>query len=210
MNAHRSVAALLGLALLAATGCAERMRDPTAPSPKFAGTSFYESGTDLFIGVDLRAAWIGGPRNMLPVYLVMMKQEGPGFLDFGRESFVLEFPDKSRTALATFEDWDKNYRRSRPDAQVTTTYLETINGRFPQPPYEWQRMDFFPLRGSGIFPREDFEIRARQLWHGYLYFPLPDEAPAGGRYKLLATPNNADVTYVVDFPPFGDDKESQR
>ena len=59
--------------------------------------------------------------------------------------------------------------------------------------------------GTG-FPREDFEIRRGQIGIGWLYFPLPDDAPREGRYQLLVQPSAVDTVFVLDFPPFAEDR----
>ena len=47
---------------------------------------------------------------------------------------------------------------------------------------------------------------------GYVYvgldhFALPDDAPREGRYQLLVEPGgDVDTVYVLDFPPFKDDR----
>jgi hypothetical protein len=197
--------ALLALALLG--GCASRqtMTTPGEPSPKWAGTSYYEEGELLFLSVDVRAARIGGPRNLLPLYFVAVKHRGSDFLELGRESFVLEFPDKTLVPLASYEEYENDYGRGRADARVVELYLDTINGRFPRPPYSWLPLDFFPLRASGTFPRDKVAIRARDLVHGFLYFPLPEDPPLDRRYTLLLSPLDSEVTYVLDFPPYKED-----
>jgi hypothetical protein len=206
-----AICALVTLAV-GGFGCGGRqvVTSPDDPSPKFAGTSYYEEGEVLFVSVDLRAARIGGPQNMLPLYAVIVKHIGNEQLYFGREGFVLELPDRSRIPLASYDEFNNDYGRSQADRRALGQYLDTINSKFPEPPYSWLELDFFPPRGSGIFPRETVDIRARQLVHGFLYFRLPEALPLGGRYKLLITPQQGDATYVVDFPPFENDKRSRR
>jgi len=203
-----TVALCAAVVLLA--GCVGRhtMTDPSAPSTKWAGTSYYEEGALLFVSVDVRAARLAGPRDLLPLYFVIVKHKGSDFLELGRESFVLELPDGTREPLATYEQYEDNYLRERADARAVAEYLDTIAGRFPQPPYSWLSLDFFPQRASGIFPRDEIDLRARVLIHGYLYFPLPPDPPLDQRYRLLVTPLGSETTYVVDFPPFAEDERS--
>jgi len=192
------------------TGCAgkEVITSPEAPSSKFTGTSYFESGREMFISVDVRAARLGKPRNMLPLYGVLVRLKGNDPIFFGRESFVLELPDRSRVPLVAYDEFADDYSRSQADRRALGSFLDSIRGKFPEPPYSWLSLDFFPRRGSSVFPREAVDLRAQQLTHGYLYFRLPDDPPLDGRYQLLITPQRSDTTYVINFSPFKEDRKS--
>jgi hypothetical protein len=206
-----AVVAVLAVATLAVvTGCSGKglITSPEQPSPSFTGTSYYQSGKELFFGIDVRAARIGGPRTMLPLYLTIVRLEGDAPIYFGRESFVLELPDRSRVPLADYDEFSHDYDRSRADLRAVGTFIDALAGKFPEPPYSWLPLDFFPPRGSGTFPRETIDLRAQQLTHGFVYFRLPEEPPLDARYKLLVTPQRSETTFVIDFPPFRkDDKK---
>ncbi len=196
---------LVAVAILLASGCVRQAqpRRPDDPSRKLTGTSYFESGRDLFIGVDVRAARVGGPENLLPLLVTVVKQSGePARMDVGRESFVLQLPDNRRRPLATYGEYENDYRRGRVDQRLSDVYLTSLTTRFPDPPFSWLPLDFFPLRASGTFPRESVDLRVNQLTHGYLYFAMPGDAPDEGRYNLLFTPLGSETTYVVNFSPY--------
>jgi len=205
---RRRFSSALFLGLLLFSGCAgkELITSPDEASPKFSGTSYYQAGRELFFDVEVRPARIGGPRSMLPLYLTIVRLQGDTPIHFGRESFVLELPDHTRVPLADYDEFRRDYDRSQVDRRSLGNFLETLQGKFPEPPYSWLPLDFFPPRGSNTFPRESVDLRAQQLTHGFLYFRLPDNPPLDARYNLLITPQGGETTYLVDFPPFKDDK----
>jgi len=214
MNRVPRIPTALALLLASVVGSAcvrKELVSPDAPSAKLTGTSFFSSGTELFFGVDARASWIGGPRNFFPLLVTIVKREGFEPMYIGRESFLLELPDGTLLPLASYGEYTRDYKRGRVDVQLGGPYLETLSGRFPEPPFHWLPLEFFPLQGSGIIPRETIDLRESQLIYGYLYFRLPaKEPPPEGRCKLLLTPQKHSTTYVVDFPPFVDDTRSRR
>ncbi len=200
---------IVAVGMLMTSGCVRQAqpRSPDDPSRKLTGTSYFESGKDVFIGVDVRAARVGGPENLLPVLVTVVKQSDvPRRMDIGRESFVLQLPDNRRLPLATYGEYENDYRRGRVDRRLSVAYLESLTTRFPEPPFSWLPLDFFPLRASGTFPRESVDLRVNQLTQGYLYFAMPGDAPDEGRYNLLFTPQGSDTNYVVDFSPYQEER----
>ncbi len=200
---------IVAICMLLASGCIRQAqpRNPDDPSRKLTGTSYFETGEDVFIGVDVRAARVGGPENLFPLLVTVVKQSGERErMDIGRESFVLQLPDNRRLPLATYREYEDDYQRGRVDQRLSDVYLESLTTRFPEPPFRWLPLDFFPLRASGTFPREAVDLRINQLTYGYLYFAMPGDAGLEGRYNLLFTPQESDTTYVVNFSPYGEER----
>lgn len=195
------------LSLLLATvaflgGCAGRgeIQRPDAPSEKLTGSSYFQYGSELFLGVDVQAARIARPTDYLPLYLVVVNtQNGSKGIQVGRESLVVELPDGRRLPAAAYEEFEDEYTRGPRDVRMVETFVETLRTRFPAPPYSWQPLDFFPLRASGTFPRDSIEVLPQYLVQGYVYFRLPEKVDLTGRFKLLMTPERSDTTYVVEF-----------
>lgn len=201
----RSVVALLGLAaLLATSDCARRRlpRSPDEPSPTFTGTSYFQEGDDLFLAVDMRAAMLGGTKDgYLPLLVAVVNKTGD-FWELTRESFAVELPDGRLLPVASYEEWEDDYGRDRTDLRIGDAFLASLRSNYPEPPYSWIELEMFPPRASGAFPRDDLQIRKAQLAWGYLYFPVPEDLPAGGeRWELLFRPDGARETYSVDFAP---------
>jgi hypothetical protein len=205
-------AGIVALVLLFATisfgsGCAGRseIERPDAPSSKLTGSSYFQYGTELFLGVDVQAARIARPADYLPLYLVVLNSRNDsGAIRIGREGLVVELPDGRRLPAASYEEFEDEYTRGPRDLRMAETFVETLKTRFPAPPYRWQPLDFFPLRSSGTFPRDSMEVLPQYLVQGYVYFRLPDEASLAGRCKLLLTPERTDTTYVVEFYPLAE------
>lgn len=188
-------------------GCAARSEidRSDAPASKLTGSSYFQYGSELFLGVDVQAARIGKPTDYLPLYVVMVNsRKGSEPFRVGRESFVVEFPDGSRHPAATYEEFEDEYGRGPRDVRMAETFVESLRTRFPSPPYSWQPLDFFPLRASGTFPRDSIDVHPQYLVQGYVYFRLPEEADLRGRFKLLLTPERSDTTYVVEFYPLSE------
>jgi len=202
-------AGVVALVLLLATislsgGCAGRgeIDRPDAPSSKLTGSSYFQYGSELFLGVDVQAARIARPTDYLPLYLVVLNSRNDsGAIRVGRESLVVELPDGRRLPAASYEEFEDEYTRGPRDLRMVETFVETLRTRFPAPPYDWQPLDFFPLRASGTFPRDSIEVFPQYLVQGYVYFRLPAEVSLEGRHKLLLTPERSDTTYVVEFYP---------
>lgn len=204
-NPVRAGLAAIAVALaLAGSACATRaVRSPDAPTPSFTVTSYAEESARMFLGVDVRASRLTGPRSFLPVGIALVHKgdEERERWTFGRESFVLELPDGRNLPLASYDEFTDAYDRGRADLRLGEAWLGNLAGRFPQPPFTWIPLEFFPPRGSGTFPRDRLNLRNQQVVQGFLYFPLPEDAPTAGRYKVLFTPVGQE-TYVVDFEPF--------
>lgn len=200
----RPAVALIAVALLAVLSCASRSVAGTGsrrpPAPK---STFFNEGELLLIAVDARAARLAGPSEFLPLQ-VLVENRGQRTFRLERESFVLERPDGMRLPISTTQEFRRDYQRSLADAHLGTAFIDTIAGRFPEPPFHWQRIDFFPPRSESTAPRQEIDLRLGDVVFGYLYFRQPDLDPPGihGVYKLLVKPGGGDTTYVVDLMPY--------
>jgi len=208
---HRSalrvipVAVLTGAALLSSCGRGKLEDTPSPTSPKFAATSYFNEGKTVYLVADTRASWLVGRDKFLPLF-VAVENKTNDMWGVGRESFVLELPDRTSMPLATYDEFDEEYSRARADLRAGEPFVRTLSLAFPQRvdngPFSWLPLDFYPIRGSRTFPREEVQIRAGQLTLGYIYFRLPDEAPTEGLFKLLFRPRGPDQTFVLDFVPY--------
>lgn len=207
---HRSavpVAVLVAATLSASCGRAKLETTPGATSPKFAATSYYNEGSTVYLVADTRASRLAGPdeNRFLPLF-VAVENKTKDLWRVNRESFVLELPDRTSLPLATYEEFDRDYPRGRADLRAGEPFVRTLSMTFPQRmdngPFSWLPLDFFPIRGSGTFPRDEVQIIAAQLALGYVYFRLPPDAPTEGTFKLLFRPGGSDPTFIVDFEPY--------
>ena len=197
------VAPVVLLALTAA-GCVRNYSPVNRPgeptSAKFAATSYINSGTEADVIVDVRAAQLTGQETLLPL-LVAIEVKGAKDWSLARESFVLELPSGNKMPLAGYDEFVEVYRRARSDLRMGQPFVETLFTTYPEPPFVQRRFDFFPEKASGRFPRDKIDIRKGEVVWGYLYFALPETAPAG-IYKLLLSPAGYDETLVIDFKPY--------
>lgn len=207
---HRSalrlipVAILAGVALLSACGRGKVKTEPRASgttSPKFAATSYSNEGSTINLVADTRASQLAGPGAFLPLF-VAVENKTNDMWGIGREGFVLELPDRTSMPLAAYDEFDEDYSRARSDLRIGEPFVRTLDMVFARPPYNWLPLDFYPIKGTGTFPRDEVQIRAGQLAFGYVYFRLPADAPTEGIFKLLFRPRGPDRTFVLDFEPY--------
>jgi hypothetical protein len=198
------VGVLIAGALTATAACAPRSTPEPGPQaiPR-ARVEFFNDGKLLLLGVDVRAARINGPSEFLPLQ-VLLENRGKQTLRVERESFVLERPDGMLLPICSIQEFRRDYQRSLADTHLGAPFLDTIAGRFPEPPFHWQPMDFFPLRTEATAPRNAIDVRFGDVVHGYIYFRQPNLDPRGlrGVYKLLMKPGGAETTFVVDLMPY--------
>ena len=186
-----------------ATGKASRMGGPPEVERKANVVDYSSEGRLWFIGVNARVSRMAGPQELLPLQVVIVnKNAGPTSLI--REGFVLETPDGKRLPVISYDQFEDEYRRDRADVAAGEDYVDRFTTRFPQPPFTWRELEFFPPRNSAVAPREEMEVREGELVHGYLYFARPDESYVFPRdkYKLLFSPAGSDETLVVELFPF--------
>jgi hypothetical protein len=202
------VAALLA-ALMSASCAQQRMQSslqPAGPSPKFHATSYINEGKVFRYLVDVRAARLLGPTEMLAL-MVAFENKTQELWTINRESFVLELPDGTTLPLMSYEEYEADYSRERSDLRASQPFIEAMAGRYPQPPFTWLSLDFFPVKHTGVFPRQDVQGRTGQLINGFIYFRLPSVPDEEGRFKLLLKPREAEETFVVDFEPYKESKK---
>ena len=184
-------------------GCAGRSTvpagEPAPPSRKLDATSYYEQGSALFLGVDVRAARVAGPDEFLPLFVVVQPKAD---LSVTRESFTLELSDRTRLPLITYREFSDDYTRARQDRRLVQNFLETLQGRFPDPPFAYRQLEFYPLKWESTLPRDVRDLRQGELGLGFLYFRLPQPAQPEERFKLLFRGAQLDETFVVDFPVY--------
>ena len=191
--------ALLSIAL-ALHGCAGReLQEGQRRYETFTGTSFTSDGTNFQWIVETRAARIAGPAEFLPLQL-MIRNKDKADLTVPREGFVLERDDGTKLPLVSYREFEKGYPRHRVDLRTGVSFLESLNGRFPDPPFQHRSLDFYPLRESGTVPREEIVLRTGQIAIGFLYFRMPDpeELTRPGNYKVLFTPGGTEERYVLE------------
>ena len=194
---------LVGAALACATGKSERLATPQELKRKANVVDYSSEGKQWFIGVNARVSRMTGPQEILPLQLLVVnKNAGPATIT--REGIVLETPSGTLLPVISYRQFDDDYDRDRADLKAGEEYEERFNGRFPEPPFTWRDLEFFPPRNSAIVPREKIDTRNGELIHGYVYFgePAPGQAFAQGRYKLLFKPAPGDETFVVELFPF--------
>jgi hypothetical protein len=207
MTKARFVPVLVVAFLLAAAACGPRKADGAAakaPSPKFSGMAYQNDGKQMTVIASMRAATITGPQEFLAVHMAILNKNIPGRLSFSRESFTLEYrnAEGKKVLLPIVDDreFEDEYRRFRVDLRIGTDFLETLNGRYPSPPFTKLPLEFYSMKGSGLVPRRDFSVRKAEIAIGYIYFRLPtaDALPEDGKCQLLFKPAGFDDPLVVD------------
>jgi len=195
---------LIAGALIAIAACAP-LATPESGSWEISRNrlEFVNEGKLLLLDVDVRAAKLTGPSEFLPLQ-VLVKNHGRQTLRVERESFVLERPDGMRLPICSIEEFHRDYHGGLSDTHLGAQFLDRIAGRFPEPPFHWQPMDFFPLRTGAAVPRDRIDLRFGDVVYGYVYFRQPNLDPRGlrGVYKLLMKPGGTDTTFVVDLVPY--------
>ena len=169
----------------------------------FSGTAFVNPGEGFELIVDVRASWIAGRQDFLPLQLAVRNKVDER-IEFTKESFRLEGSDGSIIPLASNFEFERDYRRYSVDNRAGRSFLETLNGRFPTPPFQKRMLEFYPAKGSRIPPRDEQGARKAEIVIGFVYFRIPDEnfIAEDGRCKLLFRPKGHDNDYVLDLPVY--------
>ena len=195
---------LLALSLSCAKGKSSRMSQPKETTRKASVTDYTTEGKMWYIGASIRASRMAGPtRSMIPVNMIIVnKDAGPNKIS--RESLVLETSDGTLLPVVSYEQYERDYRDDRSDQLAGIEWIERHTGRYPDPPFTWLELEFFPLRNTSVSPRDTIDTRGRELLHGYVYFGKPSEDYEfpEGKYKLLFTPQPGPDTFVVELFPF--------
>jgi len=173
-------------------------------------SSFFNAGKVLVLGLDVRTSRLAGRREFLPVQLVLLNRAATP-LTVARESFTLVRPDGVRLPIASPREFWEDYPRPKADVRTSRPFYESVFGRYPEPPFHWASLDFFPDRHSGIVPRDGMTLRLGDGAFGLIYFRHPTQGAAapGGLYRLLMRPAGAEDEYVVEFEPYAPDGEKE-
>jgi len=207
MRIKNTVAAFIVLSSLAAagTGCARAMQptDPESRYTKFTGTAYASSGDRFSLIVDTQASRVAERQEFLPLQVAFLNVSNERIKIF-RESFVLETSDRTRIPVVAYREFAKNYPRHRVDLRVGLHFLEAINGRYPSPPFTKRNLEFYPLRVSGVVPRDDISVRQGEMAIGFIYFRLADLESLDplGNCRLLFTPGGEDTQYVLELQTY--------
>ncbi len=197
------VIAAVAAALLVLPGCSGFKRPLTeagaTEQPTLSRFAYINEGRVLHLIVDVRASRIGGQQDFLPLHIALLNRSKEDLV-VNRESFTLETPDRKLLPLATYEEFGRDYPRHRVDLRIGRELIETLGGRYPDPPFKWRNLEFFPLRDSGTVPRDEISLRQGEMAIGYVYFRLaePGALPDPGQCKLLLSPTSSDEEFVVD------------
>lgn len=195
---------LVALSLSCAKGKSSRMSQPKETIRKASVTDYTTEGKTWFIGASIRASRMAGPtRSMIPVNMIIVNKDA-GPKKISRESLVLETSDGTLLPMVSYEQYERDYRDDRSDQLAGIEWIERHTGRYPDPPFTWLELEFFPLRNTSVSPRDTIDTRGRELLHGYVYFGKPSEDYEfpEGKYKLLFTPQPGPDTFVVELFPF--------
>ncbi len=171
---------------------AERSGDLSKRLTPFA---YFEEG-DLFIAVDTRPAEFADKASLMPVGIALSNRTSDG-KGFTLESFVLETADGKRYPVVEPSTFREDYDRSRADERLAEPFVEALNGKFPQDPY--QSWTPFPASGQSAPMQRSVEL-GRYYWtRAMLYFPKPAEGVEGRQFNLIVTPNGSEESFVVTF-----------
>lgn len=172
---------------------AERPLNPKA-------SAFHNDGKQIYLGIDVRPFRLAPADQGLKPFQIAVVNKGLKQLDVSREGILLEGEDGRALALATEEEYLKSYGRTTLDAKAGEPFLETLQGRFPEPPWTWRDLEFFTPRTSASSPRDSISLRKGELAVGFVYFRTGELKPAAsGRYKLVMKAKGLDP-FVVEFP----------
>jgi hypothetical protein len=177
--------------------------------PKLTGTAYINQGDEVDLVVDVRAARIAGNAEFLPLQVAVLNRTKKDLV-VNRESFSLENPDSALIPLASVSEFEDNYPRHRVDLRVGRELIEHLRAKYPSPPFTKRPLEFYPIKESGVVPRNEISLRQGEMAIGYVYFRLPDEGflTGNGTSKLLIQPLNWPEQYVIDIEAYKKDKES--
>jgi len=203
---HRPGLALAATAVVAAlitTSCLHSARIPTEHAPgeelsaKLTPFSYFEEGPILFLAVDTRAAqYVDADESELFPVGIGLANRSQRSLTFTRESFVLE-ADGRRYPVASVEEYNRSYDRSRTDLRLAEPFVEGLAARFLA--YRYSPLFLFPPRGGGGIVSNRFELGRNDWTQMVLYFPVPESELHGERFELLVDAEEVPETFVVGF-----------
>ena len=207
MRTQRPVVAVaLVLAGLILAGCGRGALQPTHADTRyrsFTGTAYASNGEDFSLIVDTRASRVAERQEFLPLVVAFLNKSDERVAVF-RESFVLETTDGTRLPAVAYTEFEENYARQNMDIRASRDFLDALNGRYPEPPFRYRELEFYPPRGSGTVPREDIDLGNGELAVGFIYFRLPhqDALDDYGNSRVLFTPGEDDTQYVIELQAY--------
>lgn len=198
-SAAKAVWIAIGLAVVL-VGCSSK-KEPitagTAPlSEKLNPFVFYEIGKVMFLAVDTRAASYVEDGAMFPLGLGISNLS-QGSLTVKREQFFLEDSTGRRYPVVTYDEYRRNYKRSRSDAELGEEFagiMATRYGNFRSTPWT-----LFPPSGSTAPVVNQVEIGRNEYVYGYLYFPMPEGGIDKKKFKLLVRAEEYPEPFLIAF-----------
>lgn len=169
-----------------------------AENPPRGKVTFFNEGKLFILGVDLRPAVVGKPKEFLPLNLVLVNLRGGPGLALSREGLTLELADGRRLPLASVEEVHRQYHQMKLDLRLSEEFVAQMRGLYHVPPFTELLLDFYPLRETGIIPRKTIDFREATRLFGLVYFRVP-QAALSRPMKLLVHLSGNEETYVVPF-----------
>jgi len=192
MKIERGVPGLaLGLALLAAAGCASGFNDlPQEPgfSPRLTRFTYLEEGKLVSLAADTEATLQREKQKFIPVGIGIANLGLGKPLTLSRESFTLVDDQGKKYSLATVQEARSLAGLQTYDLKLEQTFVEVLNNRFTT--MMSVPMVFFPVQSTepqyarrGIV-RDRVELPIRSWAWDVLYFPHPEGKLKGRKYEL--------------------------
>ena len=192
MKIERGVPGLaLGLALLAAAGCASGFNDlPQEPgfSPRLTRFTYLEEGKLVSLAADTEATLQREKQKFIPVGIGIANLGLGKPLTLSRESFTLVDDQGKKYSLATVQEARSLAGLQTYDLKLEQTFVEVLNNRFTT--MMNVPMAFFPVQSTepqyarrGIV-RDRVELPIRSWAWDVLYFPHPEGKLKGRKYEL--------------------------
>jgi hypothetical protein len=211
---YRTWIPLAVIVLLALAPSCNRFKKTELPNaarqPKLTGTAYINEGDSVHMIVDVRAARIIGSAEFLPLHVALLNRTKQDMV-VNRESFSLESPASDLLPLSSYAEFEDNYPRHRVDLRIGRDFIEFMNGKYPSPPFTKRPLEFYPIKESGVPPRNEISLRQGEMAIGYIYFRLPDTEflTGDGTSKLLIQPLNWPESYVVDIRTYKKVKQDE-
>jgi len=212
---YRTWIPLAVVVLLALAPSCDRFKKTELPTaarqPKLTGTAYINEGDSVHLIVDVRASRIAGNSEFLPLQVALLNRTKQDMV-VNRESFSLESPSSSLLPLSTYAEFEDNYPRHRIDLRIGREFIEHLNGKYPSPPFRKRPLEFYPIKESGVPPRDEISLRQGEMAIGFIYFRLPDTGflTGNGSSKLLIQPLNWPESYVIDIETYKKVKEDRK
>ncbi|MCU0253605.1 MAG: hypothetical protein MUE47_03600 [Acidobacteria bacterium] len=188
---RRSMVSALGLALLAAAGCASGFNDlPQEPgfSPRLTRFTYLEEGKLVSLAADTEATLQREKQKFVPIGVGIANLGLDKPLTLGRESFTLVDDTGKKYSLATVQEARSLAGLQTYDLKLEQTFVEVLNNRFTT--MLSVPMVFFPVQSTepqysrrGIV-RDRVELPVRTWAWDVLYFPHPEGKLKGRKYEL--------------------------